>query len=1602
MSLNSADGYGGKASGGGSMGGTGVHPPRLLGAAAYATWAPEFLTWLQVNGLHGVLEREIPKLQELIAAVQKWEREEQDASFLAALSDSVPSASSSSVKAEDAQAEQTAMAARQAARAMTTKAVMRAVRVRGLIVNALPEDLRAQVSTPPGDAFALWRWLENKFQSKEADSVGMLWTQWCALQMEAGEPFDAYRARVNKIRSLLLAAKEEISPSFFAHVLLDRLQQHYKPVVLALQAGGKLKDAAQIDFEAVTTMINAHERKEMQMSGSTEEEKAMAAYRRQKGNVQPRSFSSASPPSPSFTPPSSRAKAKPWHKDLICRCCKQKGHIERFCPQNKTVHQEGRQRGSNTETAAAAVRNTDCDTNEYGSQEEGTGDYAMSALTTKKNPADSKTFAELAIGLQRGVAMGLSQVSARRPVTVGSATSTLPLPSQVEEEATSQSHLSRPQKQSLDASLASTAWGVDTMASCHVSGNRALFSDLKKVASVPIMVADGSTVQASLRGTIQLRVWSKEKAQEVIIAIHDVLFHERFAANLLSWIRLADLGWSMRSSKSGSHVTTPGGNQVVLSTRGKVMVLERKDAEHAFVLIGAKECSTADDLVLLHERLGHMGFDRMIAAMKAGLTLDMGELTATKEALADARRRCMDCAACVMAKGTKQALGKDGLDQGSNVIEALHMDSFTVVDTDRVEYGLAINDPYSAGKWFAHALTKDLLPQKAIDAIINLQTQTGKKVKRIHCDGGSEFINATLKEFCRKNGTELHYSPARTPQLNGIAERSVRLFKEGGSTLLLHAKLPKRYWPYAVKHYLYVWNRIKVGKTGMTPFEAFRGEKPSVKYLGVFGADVWSHMPKIKRQTFDAKMEPGIYLGHDVTQNCPIVLLLQSGKIVRTKDVRFPKQASFKHAAALRDGSRQAIDSAVAATPPLVDDELELIEEKTASGGTMPQPSHKETPSSTGASSNSTTSGGVRETSEENVKGQYEIERIIGKKGSSGRIKYLVQWKGYPDLKDCEWKSIQSLRQAKEAIREYEDGTADTEDDDDPSLSPVVHMVMCAVGREQRSGVEERTYDPEIVAAVAAAIKRMETLAPETFQDAMQGPAAEEWRKAMDKEMKSCEDAGTWKRVRRSDLPANANVIPCKWVYKLKNDETGAVTEHKARLTPKGFRQKKGVDYFEVFARTGMYKTMRVGLSLTAAWNHELDQMDVPSAFLNAPIEEELYMEMPEGYREDGFVFKLEKALYGLKQAPRNWYLMVSQFIKVELGFTECVSDPCLFFLTTKSGRIMLLFLFVDDFQVSYHRDDKDEWCELKKQLIDRFRTKDMGQSKWILGMRIERDRVAGTITLDQELYVTKALEKFGLSQCKSMSTPALSAQEKESDEDGAGVPADKALYMEIVGTLLYATISTRPDINYAVQRLSRHLQAPLQRHMIAAERVLRYLSGTKKLGLIFGRVHQQKGNQQEQLVVNAFADADWANDKIDRKSITGWVAKLNGDVVSWASKKQRTVAQSTCEAELYAEAAAMNEVLWLRGLLSEMNLETESPSLILGDNQSTIALSQHGVKSERTKHVDVKYHFITDEISKGAVEVKWVPSAEQQADIFTKALATPVFELLRGQLMTR
>jgi hypothetical protein len=967
------------------------------------------------------------------------------------------------------------------------------------------------------------------------------------------------------------------------------------------------------------------------------------------------------------------------------------------------------------------------------------------------------------------------------------------------------------------------------------------------------------------------------------------------------------------------------------------------------------------------------------------------------------------------------------LDRGRQPGECIHLDSYQVkvprIDGHGavVEYGLTAKCLFSDYWWHGRFQSKDQIAPAITALVQQIETQYGQVVKRLYTDGGTEFINQTLKAFCVKLGKELRYTPARSQQLNGGAERSVRTMKEYETMLIEHAGAPIRLWGYAGNHAAFVWNRTHISKeTRMTPYEAMRGRKPSMKHLSVWGCDAFCHVPKEQRDVLTPKAQACIYLGHNDTQNAANVWLLSTGKVIVSRDVTF-RSDSFTFMRALERGGAELRDAlAVADAYSLSESDDGRVDLDAPQGGRAVQSAD-----------------------------EYVVERLLSRRVKQGRVEYKVRWAGY-DASEDTWEpeaevaelaamdtwlaeqqhsraeasappasaavaattaprqsprnhaSTAALRsngaaQAKEAAAAAD--LANVEE------MPQVHMVMSALHSLQL--VEERPEAETAMSAVAASVAALEQQTPNTYREAMASPDAAKWRAALEKEMRSCVEQEVWALVRRVQLPQGANVLPCKEVFKVKVDEHGRVTEYKARFTPKGFRQKHGIDFFETYARTGQYKTLRAALSLVAKWDHELAQFDVPTAFLHAGVDEDIYMELPEGFEQPGMVCKLQKSLYGLKQAPRNWDKLVHAFLTKDMAFKATVSDPTLYFRRSRSGRLMMIYRFVDDMQGSYHVDDDAEFQQCVKLLQDRFRIKQLQTATWMLGMRIVRDRKARTITLSQELYVTKALEKFGLQECRVVSSPEIVGAATDANAE-LNVPTNVQRYMEITGTLMYAAISTRPDIAHAVHYLASHMQAPTLRHMQAAERVLRYLAGTKDVGLVFGSrngdiVGDSRGRKaQVQVDVCAFADADWANDRGDRRSISGWVAKLNGDPVSWSSKKQRVVALSTCEAELYAESAAIQEVLWLRGLMEELGLHTRTGSTVYGDNQSAIAVSQNGVKGERTKHVDVKYHFVTETVESGVVKLVWVPTAQQQADIFTKALAAPVFEQLRKQLMTR
>lgn len=498
---------------------------------------------------------------------------------------------------------------------------------------------------------------------------------------------------------------------------------------------------------------------------------------------------------------------------------------------------------------------------------------------------------------------------------------------------------------------------------------------------------------------------------------------------------------------------------------------------------------------------------------------------------------------------------------------------------------------------------------------------------------------------------------------------------------------------------------------------------------------------------------------------------------------------------------------------------------------------------------------------------------------------------------------------------------------------------------------------------------------PVTVPEAMSRPDAEKWKRAMAEEISSFEENCAWELVSPSEVSHNS-LVECKWVFKKKVDSENHV-RYRARLVAKGFTQKFGIDFHETFSPVVRHSTLRMLIALSVNLELEITHLDVTTAFLNGKLHEQVFMRQPEGFivpGQENKVLKLHKAVYGLKQSSRVWYQRV-EVVLSNLGYQKSKYEPCLFKKRNQKGGLTIIALYVDDFFI--FSDDKEETKILKDKLSSEFRIKDLGQAKQCLGTRISIEKDSHIITLDQEQYINSLLHRFKMFECKAVATPMEPGLQLSKNPNSVfSVP-----YQELVGSLMYLSVMTRPDISYAVSYLSQFNNCYDETHWKAAKRILRYLQGTKTFCLKF------KKSQVFELV--GYIDADWASNSVDRKSYTGFCFTLSGSVISWGSSKQKTVALSSTEAEYMGLAEGSKEAIYLRNLLIEITDIKIGSVKLFNDNQGAQKLATNPVFHKRSKHIDVRHHFVRDVVANKVITLKYLNTVDMPADIFTKSLSS-------------
>jgi len=496
---------------------------------------------------------------------------------------------------------------------------------------------------------------------------------------------------------------------------------------------------------------------------------------------------------------------------------------------------------------------------------------------------------------------------------------------------------------------------------------------------------------------------------------------------------------------------------------------------------------------------------------------------------------------------------------------------------------------------------------------------------------------------------------------------------------------------------------------------------------------------------------------------------------------------------------------------------------------------------------------------------------------------------------------------------------------------------------------------------------------PKYLHQAINSAESEQWKEAIEIELNNMNDHEVWEVVEKKE---DNKLLNCTWVFKIKKNSENEAMEYKARFCVQGFKQTEGLDYFTTFAPTGKLTSLRMLISFALDNNLKFHQIDIRSAFLNATLNAYILLNPPPGINvQKNQVLKLKKAMYGLKQAPQAWHQNFSTWL-FSIGFRRTDAEPCVFW---RKGTY--LYLHVDDIAIFSKTPEI-----FKSEVKSKFKVKDLGEASFLLGMKIEK--LSDSTNISQSHYIDNLLSRFNFENLAPSKTPLnpkghlVKASKSEIEE----FQKLNINFRQLVGALNFLSTTSRPDITYAVNSLSQFLINPGIKHYEAIKQVFCYLKYSKHQSL------KIKKNINSNFTLKAYTDSDWANCKDSGKSISGYIIIWNNNVISWKSKKQITLSHSSTEAEYKAIGDTTKEIMWIKIILNKIfNIRLKPPTVIHEDNQGVIELANNesNDKNFKTKHMNLRHHFICHEIKTKNIDLQYVRSAQNLADFLTKPVGS-------------
>ncbi|CAN0870173.1 Retrovirus-related Pol polyprotein from transposon TNT 1-94 [Linum grandiflorum] len=1112
----------------------------------------------------------------------------------------------------------------------------------------------------------------------------------------------------------------------------------------------------------------------------------------------------------------------------------------------------------------------------------------------------------------------------------------------------------------------SVQWIVDSGCSDHMTGSEGLLLDYQRYSTrAGVRIADGSLSPVEGIGRIRINQY---------LELFPVLHVPKLSCNLISISQLTrDLACTAVFSSNQCSLQEEGSGKTIGTAKRQqdLFIMEGwsdEDSEGTRRALVSSSIDCVDDQIMLwHTRLGHPSFGYLERLLP--------KLFMNKSS------RSLQCETCQMAKHTRSIYSgvKYRPTQPFAVIHSDIWGPTRVKNINGAKWFVTFIDDHTRLTWTFLMREKSETPQTFQEFYDMILTQFNTKIQVLKTDNAHDYFNSVLGTYLSQKGIIHCSSCVDTPQQNGIAERKNRHLLETARALLFTNQVPKHLWGEAVLTATYLINRLPSRILQFqTPREVLIQTYPHVQaYISdleprVFGCVAFVHVHKHQRSKLDPRAQKCIFIGYASRQKGYKCYSPITRKVFTTMDITFFEKRAYYTNPDVQEENIQ-------------DEQQDWDNLIALENFTMPNVAIFPPDIGTQVTENI---AAVQPPIQQNTTA---VQPLIQQNTAAvqSRIQHVYQRRkhgetGNTDVEQRKPESTANIEQRAEETAEISEVLADTvegESTEKDLANDLNRPIALRKGTRvcTQHPIQRYVHYGQLSPQFKAFTTHLDTT-PRNISEAMKLP---QWRKAVEEEIAALEKNGTWKIV---SLPSGKRVVDCKWLFTTKYNSDGSVERYKARLVARGFTQSYGVDYEETFAPVAKLKTIRILLSLAVNQDWPLYQMDIKNAFLNGHLTEEVYMEIPEGVQHNhsrNSVCKLEKSLYGLKQSPRAWFERFSNTVKSS-GYTQCQTDDTMFVKHRQEGKITILIVYVDDIIIT--GNDEEEIQRLKGNLKEEFELKDLGEMKYFLGMEVARSHKG--ITISQRKYVLDLLDEVGMTGCKPAETPMQPNIQFSKSTDGKR--AHKGRHQQLVGKLIYLS-HTRPDITYAVSIVSQFMSDPTEEHMAAVIYIIRYLKKTPGLGLMFKRNNSR--------IVELYTDASWASEVTSRRSTTGYCSYVWGNLVTWRSKKQSVVARSSAEAEYRALALGIQEAIWIQRVLKELNHHGQDAIHMFCDSQAALSIVKNPVHHDRTKHVEIDRHFITEKVEQGIVDVSYVPSRQQTADILTKALSRELLEHFKSKL---